>query len=162
MKQIPMSRPGPADYDLLRLENQLCFAFYAATRAMTKTYRECLEPMGLTYPQYLVLLVLWEEDALTISGIGNRLMLDSGTLTPLIKRLESMGLVKRQRGKEDEREVIVRLSKDGFELRDMALDARKYVASRLDMTEKEIMDLRSHIMAMIGRLGAENAVEAAE
>ena len=162
MKQIPMSRPGPADYDLLRLENQLCFAFYAATRAMTKTYRECLEPMGLTYPQYLVLLVLWEEDALTISGIGNRLMLDSGTLTPLIKRLESMGLVKRQRGKEDEREVIVRLSKDGFELRDMALDARKYVASRLDMTEKEIMDLRSHIMAMIGRLGAEYAVEAAE
>ena len=154
--------PSKADYDLLRLDNQLCFALYAATRVITRTYRERLGPMGLTYPQYLVLIVLWEKDGITISDIGRRLMLDSGTLTPLIKRLEAMGAVQRQRGTEDEREVRVWLAPKGFDLRDAALDARRFVACRLDMTEKEILDLRADMMALVARLGVECEVEFAE
>lgn len=141
-------------FDLLRLDNQLCFALYAATRAMTRTYRERLEPIGLTYPQYLVLLVLWEKDGLSVSDIGARLMLDSGTLTPLIKRLEAMALVHRKRNAADEREVMVHLAPKGLSLKDAALDARKFVACRLGISEREILDLRADLMALIGRLGA--------
>ncbi len=159
-KDVPP--PSKTDYDLLRLDNQLCFALYAATRVMTRTYRERLGPMGLTYPQYLVLIVLWEKDGITISDIGRRLMLDSGTLTPLIKRLETMGIVQRQRGTEDEREVNVWLSPKGFDLRDTALDARRFVACRLDMSEKEILDLRADMMALVARLGVECEVDIAE
>ncbi len=148
--------------DLLRLDNQLCFALYAATRAITKTYREKLEPIGLTYPQYLVLLVLWEREDVTVTEIGQKLFLDSGTLTPLIKRLESMHLVNRKRGSEDEREVRVSLTPKGDELKFAVLDARRHVACRLGMSEKEIMDLRGDIMALIGRLGTDCMSEAAE
>ncbi|MGL4396888.1 MAG: MarR family winged helix-turn-helix transcriptional regulator [Hyphomicrobium sp.] len=149
-------------YELLQLDNQLCFALYAATRAIAKTYRVRLAPMGLTYPQYLVLIVLWEADGLTVSDIGERLFLDSGTLTPLIKRLEMMKLVKRKRSKTDEREVEVSLTAKGAGLRNDALDARKYVACRLQMSERQIMALRGELMAMIGRLGDECAADAAE
>lgn len=148
--------------DLLRLDNQLCFALYAATRAITKTYREKLEPIGLTYPQYLVLLVLWEREDVTVSEIGQKLFLDSGTLTPLIKRLESMGLVNRKRGTDDEREVRVTLTQQGNNLKSGVLDARLFVACRLGMTEPEILNLRSDLMALIGRLGSDCLSDAAE
>lgn len=158
----PSKSAHPTPYDLLRLDNQLCFALYAATRAITKTYREKLEPIGLTYPQYLVLLVLWERDGLTVSEIGEKLMLDSGTLTPLIKRLEAMSLVDRRRSASDERAVNVHLSGKGVKMKDAALDARKFVACRLGMSEAEIMDLRSDLMGLIGRLGTDCEAEAAE
>ena len=161
-KRKSTSDAGPAAHDLLRLDNQLCFALYAATRAISKTYRERLGPLNLTYPQYLVLLVLWENDGLNISDIGRKLMLDSGTLTPLIKRLEAMNIVTRQRGKDDEREVKVRLSTKGRALKAGALGARRFVACRLDMSEQEILALRSDLMDLIGRLGAECESEAAE
>ena len=141
-------------YDLLRLENQLCFALYAATRAMTKTYRNCLEPMGLTYPQYLVLVVLWETDGITVSEIGNRLRLDSGTLTPLLKRLEGMGLLQRERNPGDERQVGIWLSPKGLDLKDLALDARLFVACRLGMTESQILGLRSDLIKLVDQLDA--------
>ena len=146
-------RPGTRGHDLLRLDHQLCFALYAATRAMTKTYRQKLGPMGLTYPQYLVLIVLWEKDGITISEIGRRLMLDSGTLTPLVKRLEAMKLVQRARGTTDEREVRVWLSPKGLDVQDLALESRRFVACRLDMSEKEILALRADLMSLVGRLG---------
>ena len=142
----------PASYDLLRLENQLCFALYAATRAIAKTYRERLGPMGLTYPQYLVLIVLWERDGITVSEIGEKLILDSGTLTPLIKRLEAMKIVRRDRSSEDERRVHIWLEDKGRALRAMALEARRFVACRLDMSEPEIRALRADLMALVGRL----------
>ena len=141
-------------FELLRLENQLCFALYAATRAMTKTYRERLGPLGLTYPQYIVLTVLWEKDGLNITEIGHILMLDSGTLTPLVKRLEAMGLVARKRRFEDEREVEVWLSPKGLDVRELALGVREHVVCRLDMTEQEISELRRDLMDLIGRLGS--------
>lgn len=148
--------------DLLRLDNQLCFALYAATRAITKTYREKLEPIGLTYPQYLVLLVLWEREDVTVSEIGQKLFLDSGTLTPLIKRLEAMQLVNRKRGTEDEREVRITLTPKGDMLKSDVLDARRFVACRLGMSEKEILELRGDLMALIGRLGNDCLSDAAE
>lgn len=157
---IPLE--GPSAYDLLRLDNQLCFSLYAATRAISKTYRERLGALNLTYPQYLVMIVLWEKDGLKISEIGQKLMLDSGTLTPLIRRLEMMKIVVRQRGHDDEREVRVLLSPKGKNLKSAALDARRFVACRLDMTEEQIMALRSDIMALIGRLETGGESEAAE
>ena len=144
-----------ATNDLLKLDNQLCFALYAATRAMTRTYRERLEPLGLTYPQYLVLVVLWEADGLTVSELGNRLLLDSGTLTPLIKRLESAGLVTKQRRSTDEREVEVWLSPQGHQMQRAASLAREHVVCRLQMSETEIAALRAELIAMVERLGAE-------
>ena len=103
--------------DLLRLDAQLCFLLYAATRAVTQAYVPLLAPLGLTYPQYLVMLVLWEEDGVPLGRIGERLQLDSGTLTPLIKRMEAAGLVVRERSREDERVLNVSLTEAGRRLR---------------------------------------------
>jgi DNA-binding MarR family transcriptional regulator len=102
-----------------RLDDQLCFALYSASRAVTAAYRPLLDELGLTYPQYLVLLVLWEEEPCTVGHLGSRLHLDSGTLSPLLKRLESAGLVRRQRTAEDERRVQISLTLAG-----RALEAR--------------------------------------
>lgn len=148
--------------ELLRLDNQLCFALYAATRAITRTYRERLEPLNLTYPQYLVLLVLWEADGQTVSSIGEKLMLDSGTLTPLLKRMEVSKLVRRERNRVDERQVEIWLTENGKRLKADALESRRHVACRLDMSNGEIIALRSDIMALVSRLGLECESEAAE
>jgi DNA-binding MarR family transcriptional regulator len=102
----------------LLLDNQLCFALYSASLAMTKLYKPLLDELGLTYPQYLVMLVLWEGDGLMVSELGQRLYLDSGTLTPLLKRLESAGLVSRMRAAEDERRVHIHLTAAGRTLRE--------------------------------------------
>jgi DNA-binding MarR family transcriptional regulator len=106
--------------DLLALDAQLCFALYAASLALTKRYKPLLARLGLTYPQYLVMLVLWEGDAITVSQLGQRLELNSGTLTPLLKRLEAAGLVQRLRDSADERRVLLRLSASGRALRKRA------------------------------------------
>jgi DNA-binding MarR family transcriptional regulator len=111
---------GPADFSQLALDRQFCFALYSASHAMTKTYKPMLDQLGLTYPQYLVMLVLWEQDAILVKDIGARLFLDSGTLTPLLKRLESNGLVSRKRNPQDERQVRVELSEQGRALRERA------------------------------------------
>ncbi|MDP9125056.1 MAG: MarR family transcriptional regulator [Pseudomonadota bacterium] len=101
----------------LTLDKQLCFALYSASLAMTKVYKPLLAPLGLTYPQYLVMLALWEDDAQTVSALGDKLALDSGTLTPLLKRLETQGQLSRERDAEDERRVIVRLTPAGRRLK---------------------------------------------
>lgn len=111
-----MSKPGRVD-DPQRLDNQLCFAVYAAAHAFGRTYRALLNHHGLTYPQYLVLLVLWEEEGLTVKEIGTKLFLDSGTLTPLLKRLEAAGQVRRARDRADERQVSIFLTDKGRGLR---------------------------------------------
>ncbi|HEU0230179.1 MAG TPA: MarR family transcriptional regulator [Burkholderiaceae bacterium] len=116
--QIKLAPPD----DPLRLDGQLCFALYSAGLAMNKVYRRLLKGLGLTYPQYLVMLVLWEQDEITVSEIGRRLYLDSATLTPLLKRMETARLIQRARAVSDERQVIVSLSAKGRKLRDDALD----------------------------------------
>src|SRR5689334_22364791 len=103
--------------DAQRLDRQLCFALYAASRAVTRAYAPLLAPLGLTYPQYITLLALWEEDGVSVKGLGARLGLDSATLTPLLKRLEQQRVVERRRDEEDERVVRVHLTTRGRELR---------------------------------------------
>lgn len=110
----------PAHVNQLELELQFCFALYSASHAMTKRYKPMLDALGLTYPQYLVMLVLWEQDGILVKDIGARLFLDSGTLTPLLKRLESNGLVSRNRDPKDERQVRILLTEVGHALRDRA------------------------------------------
>ncbi len=104
----------------LQLDQQLCFALYSANLAMHKVYRQLLSKLEITYPQYLVMLVLWNQDDVTVSEIGEQLFLDSATLTPLLKRLESAGLLHRQRSRQDERQVVVTLTDEGRALRDKA------------------------------------------
>lgn len=114
-----MAQSTAADHALL-LDNQLCFALYSASLAMTKLYKPLLEELGITYPQYLVMLVLWEGDGLTVSELGQRLFLDSGTLTPLLKRLETAGLLNRIRAVDDERRVHLNLTAAGRKLKTKA------------------------------------------
>ncbi|ACB80299.1 transcriptional regulator, MarR family [Methylorubrum populi BJ001] len=138
--------------DPLLLDNQLCYALYAAAHRMTKSYRPMLERMGLTYPQYLVLLVLWENDGITVSEIGRRLRLDSGTLTPVLKRLESSGLLNRSRRQSDEREVEIALTDQGRSLRSEAVAVRQSVMCQLNMSEPEIQAMRADLNALIENL----------
>ncbi|BAU90890.1 MarR family transcriptional regulator [Methylorubrum populi] len=138
--------------DPLLLDNQLCYALYAAAHRMTKSYRPMLERMGLTYPQYLVLLVLWENDGITVSEIGRRLRLDSGTLTPVLKRLETSGLLNRSRRQSDEREVEIALTDQGRALRSEAVAVRQSVMCQLNMSEPEIQAMRADLNALIENL----------
>lgn len=136
----------------LLLDNQLCFALYSSSLAMTKLYKPLLAELGLTYPQYLVMLVLWEDKALTVSALGERLFLDSGTLTPLLKRLEAAGLLLRERDTEDERRVQVRLTPAGLRLKARAAPIPGCVleASQCDVPElvaltAQVKALRDHL-----------------
>lgn len=138
--------------DPLLLDNQLCYALYAAAHRMTKSYRPLLERLGLTYPQYLVLLVLWEQDGVTVSEIGRRLRLDSGTLTPVLKRLESAGFLLRTRRQSDEREVEIALTPEGTALRADAVSVREAVMCQLELSEPEIRALRKDLSLVIERL----------
>ena len=107
-------------YPALKLENQLCFPVYAASRLIIREYQPHLDQLGITYPQYLVLMVLWEEDAMLVNDIAKRLILNTNTITPLLKRMEQQGLLKRERSKEDERKVIVCLTREGNVLQEEA------------------------------------------
>lgn len=148
---------APRSADALRLDHQLCFALYSASLTMTKLYKPLLEPLGLTYPQYLAMLTLWENDGLTVSELGERLFLDSGTVTPLLKRLETSGLVLRQRDAEDERRVQVRLTEAGRALRRKAasvpgcvLDASQCSVSEVLALTREVQSLRDRLQQAIG------------
>src|SRR4051812_32484536 len=132
----------------LALDKQLCFALYSASLAMTKVYKPLLAPLGLTYPQYLVMLALWEEDAQSVSGLGDRLALDSGTLTPLLKRLEAQGTLTRERDSADERRVIVRLTDAGRELRIRARKVPPQIARATGCELAQIGELTRHLTAM--------------
>lgn len=140
--------------DPLLLDNQLCYALYAAAHRITRSYRPMLERMGLTYPQYLVLLVLWETDGVTVSDIGRRLRLDSGTLTPVLKRLETAGFLVRNRRRSDEREVEIQLTQQGRDLRAEARLVRESVMCQLNMSEPEVQAMRADLNALIENLSA--------
>ncbi|MEU6854296.1 MarR family transcriptional regulator [Actinacidiphila alni] len=121
----------------LLLDDQLCFALYAASRAVTSRYRPLLDDLGLTYPQYLVMLVLWQHGAVPIKDVGAALQLDYGTLTPLIKRLEAAGLVRRERSARDERTVHVSLTEEGDRLRDRARDVPPAIGAAMSLSPEE-------------------------
>lgn len=153
MMDAPRETTAPLT-DPLLLDNQLCYALYAAAHRMTKSYRPMLERMGLTYPQYLVLLVLWETDGITVSEIGRRLRLDSGTLTPVLKRLEVAGFLVRSRRRSDEREVEIALTPRGQGLRAEAGAVRASVMCQLNMSEPEVQAMRADLNALIENLSA--------
>jgi len=132
----------------LRLEQQLCFAIYAASHAFTRFYKPLLAELGVTYPQYLALLTLWEEDGLAVGAIGERLLLDSGTLTPLLKRLESLGLVTRTRSSADERQVLIHLTERGRVLRSVAETFPGQVLAASDCSGEELDTLRRALLGL--------------
>lgn len=140
------TQPKQPSANMLALENQFCFALYSASHAMTKTYKPMLDQLGLTYPQYLVMLVLWEQDGILVKDIGARLFLDSGTLTPLLKRLEANGLLRRQRDTHDERQVRIVLSDTGRDLR-----------SRAEQIPRQVLCASGQELAALGRLRSELA-----
>ncbi|WP_283607517.1 MarR family winged helix-turn-helix transcriptional regulator [Mycolicibacterium poriferae] len=140
----------------LRLEEQLCFALYSASRAVTSAYRPLLDELNLTYPQYLVLLVLWEDDACTIGQLGDRLHLDSGTLSPLIKRLEAAGLVRRQRSNADERRVDVTLTAEGRALEDRAACIPERLLGSTDADPAQLAALREALTLITSEVYARN------
>jgi DNA-binding MarR family transcriptional regulator len=134
-----------AKIETLRLEHQLCFALYAATNRITRLYQPLLAEIGLTYSQYLVLLVLWEQTPRSVGEIGSALDLDSGTLTPLLKRLEAAGLVTRMRDTVDERRVIIALTEAGQQLRERAAEVPGQMACRIPMAEADGVALREQL-----------------
>jgi DNA-binding MarR family transcriptional regulator len=151
-----MSTPNPifpSDPALL-LDNQLCFALYSTSLAMTKLYKPLLAELGLTYPQYLVMLVLWEQDDVSVSALGERLFLDSGTLTPLLKRMEAAGLLLRTRSPQDERRVQICLTTAGRELKARAAQVPACVVSATDCPVPELMALTKTVQALRRQLAA--------
>lgn len=150
--------PHPAD-TWLALDKQLCFALYSASLAMTKIYKPLLAPLGLTYPQYLVMLALWDEDKLPVKQLGDRLGLDSGTLTPLLQRLEKSGFVARVRAKVDQRVVHIHLTADGRALKQRARKVPVDIACRagfdlnVDHSRAELVRLREELTRLTERLG---------
>jgi MarR family transcriptional regulator, organic hydroperoxide resistance regulator len=141
---IPLPE-GVSEEEFLRLDRQICFSLHAASRAFNGVYRVVLKELGITYPQYLVMLVLWEQGELPVKKLGEYLRLDSGTLSPLLKRLEAAGLVRRERSARDERSVEVRLTEEGTALRERALAVPRRIVSATTFDVDEIRDLRDRL-----------------
>lgn len=144
----------------LFLENQLCFPLYAASRLTTKVYGPFLDKMGLTYPQYLVLLVLWQYEALSVKEIGARLYLESNTLTPLLKRLEQKALILRNRSKSDERAVIISLTSQGKKLKDEAMSIPQKIISSFQneaINEEELLSFQKSLFKLVNILDSKTA-----
>jgi MarR family transcriptional regulator, organic hydroperoxide resistance regulator len=147
-----MARKQAADW--LRLDNQICFAVYSTAHAFNRVYKPLLDRLSLTYPQYLVMLVLWERDGVPVKDIGERLHLDSGTLTPLLKRLEAAGLIKRTRSSEDERQVLIALTPQGHALREKARAVPQSILAATACSISELSAMKNEIIALRDRLNA--------
>ena len=145
-------RKNPAPCESLMLDNQLCFALHSTSLLMTKVYKPLLQALGLTYPQYLAMMVLWEEDGLTVGEISNRLLTDPGSLTPLLKRLEAEGLLSRTRSREDERVVVVELTDAGRALRDKAMDIPQCILGASGLDIEQLRKLQGDLLALRGNL----------
>lgn len=148
-----MAKKSSADFPL-RLDNQICFAVYSAAHAFNRVYKPLLDKLGLTYPQYLVMLVLWERDGVPVKVIGERLFLDSGTLTPLLKRLEAAGFIKRTRGTRDERQVLIALTPKGEALREKARAVPQSILAASACAVGELVAMKNEIVALRDRLNA--------
>ncbi len=148
----PSPLAAEAFADLLKLDLQLCFAVYSTALAFNGVYKRLLDPLGLTYPQYLVMLVLWERDGVSVKEIGRLLHLDSGTLTPLLKRLEAAGLLQRSRDRADERQLQVTLTAQGRTLRERAQTVPLGIGSACGLQAGELLALRDQLLALRQRL----------
>lgn len=146
-----MTKPLDTCESLL-LDNQLCFALHSTSLLMTKVYKPLLQALGLTYPQYLAMMVLWEEDGLTVGEISHRLLTDPGSLTPLLKRLEAEGLLSRTRSREDERVVVVELTEAGRALRKQAMDVPQCILGASGMNIEQLRKLQSDLLELRNNL----------
>lgn len=139
-------------YEALRLDNQLCFPLYACARQVVNKYTPLLKPLGLTYTQYIAMMVLWEKDGITVGEIGKRLFLDNGTLTPLLKKLETQGYITRERSAEDERVVLVSLTDAGWELREKAKEIPFKVGDCVALEPEEAKTLYGLLYKLLGKM----------
>jgi MarR family transcriptional regulator, organic hydroperoxide resistance regulator len=140
--------------DPLLLGNQICFAVYSTAHAFNRFYKPLLDKLGLTYPQYLVMMVLWEQDGVPVKDIGEKLFLDSGTLTPLLKRMEAADLVKRTRSTEDERQVLIALTPHGHGLRDRARAVPQAMLASSACSMGELFEMKNELVALRDKLNA--------
>lgn len=135
-----------------KLENQICFPLYVIAKEITGLYRPFLDELGITYPQYLVMMILWDGDGLTVTHIGEKLFLDSGTLTPLLKRLESKGFISRKRKKEDERVVEVFLDEAGKQLQQKACEIPGKIQEKLGIQPEELLHLKDTVLKILNKI----------
>jgi DNA-binding MarR family transcriptional regulator len=145
------------DYEQLKLGNQFCFPVYAASRLITREYQPYLDELGITYPQYLVLLVLWESDGMTVNDIAHKLILNTNTVTPLLKRMESAGLLKRSRSDQDERKVEVYLTPGGIRMREAAASIPEKLVRGIhpgSLNLEEMVEVRDRLNRLIAHLSA--------
>lgn len=138
--------------EALKLDNQLCFALYACSREITRLYRPLLDQIGVTYPQYLVLLALWEKDGVTLKELGEKLYLDSGTLTPLLKRMEAIHLLTRKRSAEDERKILIHLTEAGKKLKNQVCQIPKKLLEESGYSREEFMRLLDGVKGLLARV----------
>lgn len=136
----------------LKLQNQLCFPLYVIAKEITGLYRPFLDELDITYPQYLVMMVLWENDGLSVNHIGEKLYLDSGTLTPLLKRLETKGFILRKRKKEDERVVEVFITETGKALKAKACEIPEKIYKKIDVSEQDWIDLKKNVLKILNKI----------
>src|SRR5471030_3235505 len=139
-------------YESIKLDNQVCFSLYATSREIIKLYKPFLDKFNLTYTQYIAMLVLWEDEKSTVKDIGRRLHLDSGTLTPLLKKIESMGLVTRYRDVNDDRVVVVELTEQGKLLKDNITEVPHEMACKINMSKEELINLKVHLDSLLESL----------
>lgn len=156
MKSVDKSMLGKEKdseaYDILKLDNQLCFSLYVCSKEIIRMYKPLLDPYGLTYTGYIVMMALWEEDQVTVKDLGKRLYLDSGTLTPLLKKLEALGYIARSRSTQDERNVYIRLTQKGRDFRQEALQFPERMVCALDMDLESAKLLLHSLHLMMGHL----------
>ena len=153
MARLKMAKKQAADAPLL-LGNQICFAIYSTAHAFNRVYKPLLDRLRLTYPQYLVMLVLWERDGVPVKDIGERLFLDSGTLTPLLKRLEAAQLIKRTRNPADERQVLIALTSQGHALKEKARTVPQSILAASACSIGELSAMKNDLVALRDRLNA--------
>lgn len=139
-------------YDNLKIDNQICFALYACSKELIKQYKPLLDPLGITYTQYIVLLVLWERDNITVKELGEPLHLDSGTLTPLLKKLEGQGLIERIRSLGDERNVYIKLTEQGIALKEEALKIPEKMFCSTGMSLDEAISIHEQLKSLLKKL----------
>jgi MarR family transcriptional regulator, organic hydroperoxide resistance regulator len=142
----------PQSQKALHLDQQLCFALYSTSLAMTKVYKPLLDKLGLTYPQYLIMLILWQNDGLALKDIGEQLQIDSGALTPVIKRMEAMGLLIRTRNPQNERTLEIRLTKAGWAMQEEAVQVNRTIGVSCGMAEPDIHALRMELVQLRSEL----------
>ncbi len=149
------------EYEFLRLDHQLCFPMYACARQVVRRYTPLLKPLGLTYTQYIVFMALWEEDGITTTEICRKLYLDTGTVTPLLKKLEAQGYIKRERNSEDERVIEISLTKKGWEMRDKVKHIPQQIAGCVTLEQDEIQAFYGLLYKLLDSL-SESGQEAAD